>query len=326
MVRWLGILFGTLRSSVRTHRELALENLALRQQLAVWKARQPRPRLTEMDRIFWVLLSRLWTSWRDSVHVVRPETVVGWHRHGFRCYWAWKSRHRRGRPRLGTELRDLIRRMSRANPLWGAPRIHGELLKLGLTVSQTTVSKYMVRPRRPPSQAWRTFSLLKLVCRNDLALCEVIGYLAGHGQMAWDPSSDIPVRGSHAPRVGAGESRAAAATRRVESASATAAADGDGPDLLDRGGETLEELAEFLAGGAARDRGAVAPPGLQALLGMEESTPMGSARDWEGPAGSDTADEPRESAVGCAEDPRRAVEARADGLAGDGVEVHSPAS
>src|SRR3989454_3102800 len=144
--------------------------------------------------------------------------------------------------------------------------------------------------------------------------------------MAWDPSSDIPLRGSHAPRVGAGESRAAAATRRVESASATAAADGDGPDLLDRGGETLEELAEFLAGGAARDRGAVAPPGLQAVLGMEESTPMGSARDWEGPAGSDTADEPRESALGCTEDPRRAVEAGPDGFAGDGFAVHAPAS
>src|SRR5437667_6704102 len=144
--------------------------------------------------------------------------------------------------------------------------------------------------------------------------------------MARDPSSDIPLRGSHAPRVGAGESRAAAATRRVESASATAAADGDGPDLLDRVGETLEELAEFLAGGAARDRGAVAPPGLQALLGMEESTPMGSARDWEGPAGSDTADEPRESAVGCTENPRRTAEARPDGLAGDGVEVHGRAS
>jgi len=115
MVRWLGILFGILRSSVRTHRELALENLALRQQLAVWKARQPRPRLAASDRIFWVLLSRLWTSWRDSVHVVRPETVVGWHRHGFRCYWARKSRRRRGRPRLGTELRDLIRRMSRGH-------------------------------------------------------------------------------------------------------------------------------------------------------------------------------------------------------------------
>src|SRR5437870_4665120 len=145
MIRWLGILLRTFHSAVCTRRELALENLALRQQLAVWKARQPRPRLTEMD-------------------------------------------------------------------------------------------------------------------------------------------------------------------------------------LLDRVGETLEELAEFLAGGAARDRGAVAPPGLQALLGMEESTPMGSARDWEGPAGSDTADEPRESAVECAEDPRRAVEARPDCLAGDGVEVHSPAS
>src|SRR5438874_13827050 len=86
MVRWLGILFGTLRSSVRTHRELALENLALRQQLAVWKARQPRPRLTEMARIFWVPLSRLWTSWQHSLQVIRPETVVGWHRQRFRRY------------------------------------------------------------------------------------------------------------------------------------------------------------------------------------------------------------------------------------------------
>src|SRR6266581_1493637 len=157
MVRWLGILIGTLRSTVRTHRELALENLALRQQLAVWKARQPRPRLTALDRIFWVVLSRLWKSWRNSLQMVRPETVVSWHRQGFRRFWAWKSRRRRGRPAIRTELRDLIRRISRANPLWGAPRIHGELLKLGLTVSQATVSKYMIRPRRPPSQAWRTF-------------------------------------------------------------------------------------------------------------------------------------------------------------------------
>src|SRR2546428_1457633 len=82
MIRWLGILFGTGRSCLRTHRELALENLALRQQLAVWKARRPRPRLTEADRIFWVLLSRVWTSWQHSLHVVRPETVVGWHRGG----------------------------------------------------------------------------------------------------------------------------------------------------------------------------------------------------------------------------------------------------
>ena len=141
----------------RTQRELALENLALRQQVAVWKVRQPRPQLTATDRLFWVVLSRLWKNWRSSLAVVRPETVVRWHRQGFRRYWAWKSRHRRGRPAIGTEVRDLIRRMSRANPLWGAPRIHGELLKLGLTVSQATVSKYMPRQRRPPSQVWRTF-------------------------------------------------------------------------------------------------------------------------------------------------------------------------
>ena len=161
-------LFGTLRSCLRTHRELALENLVLRQQLAVWKAREPRPRFTEMDRLFWVFLSRVWTRWRDSLHVVRPETVVQWHRQGFRRYWAWKSRRRSGRPLVSTELRDLIRRMSAANPLWGAPRIHGELLKLGLVVSQATVSKYMLRPRRPPSQAWRTF--LKNHAKDLMAL------------------------------------------------------------------------------------------------------------------------------------------------------------
>src|SRR5881296_2475579 len=132
MIRWLGVLFGTMRSTVRTQRELALENLALRQQLTLWKARQPRPRLTALDRISWVVLSRFWKNWQNSLRVVRPATVVGWHRQGFRRYWAWKSRRRQGRPAIGTELRELIRRMNRANPLWGAPRIHGELLKLGL--------------------------------------------------------------------------------------------------------------------------------------------------------------------------------------------------
>jgi transposase InsO family protein len=168
MVRWLGILVGTLRSIVRTRRELALENLALRQQLAVWKVRRPRPQLTATDRIFWVVLSRLWKNWRSCLQVVRPETVVRWHRHGFRRYWAWKSRRRRGRPAIGRELRDLIRRMSGANPLWGAPRIRGELLKLGLTVSQATISKYMFRSRRPTSQAWRTF--LKNHAPNVIAM------------------------------------------------------------------------------------------------------------------------------------------------------------
>ncbi len=168
MVRWLGILLRTFLSAVRTHRELALENLALRQQLTVSKGRQPRPRLREMDRIFWVVRSRACKNWRSSLHVVRPETVVRWHRRGFRLYWAWKSRRRCGRPAIGRELRDLIRQMSRANPRWGAPRIHGELLKLGLMVSQATVSKYMLRPRRPPSQVWRTF--LKNQAKDLIAL------------------------------------------------------------------------------------------------------------------------------------------------------------
>ena len=102
------------------------------------------------------MLSRLWDGWQSTLHVVQPATVVRWHRQGFRYYWRWKSR-RRGRPRVDAELRDLIRQISRANRLWGAPRIHGELLKLGIEVSQGTVSKYMIRGRKPPSQTWRTF-------------------------------------------------------------------------------------------------------------------------------------------------------------------------
>src|SRR5438552_16771777 len=110
MIRWPGILLRTLRSAVRTRRELALENLALRQQLAVWNARQQRPRLTEWDRIFWVVLSRLWKNWRSSLQVVRPETVVRWHRRGFRLYWSWKRVRRWGRPAIGRELQDLDRK------------------------------------------------------------------------------------------------------------------------------------------------------------------------------------------------------------------------
>jgi len=156
MLKWLGILLRTLRSALLPERELALENLVLRQQLAVLKHRYPRPRLTDADRLFWVLLSRIWSGWRTSLHIVQPETVIRWHRQGFRYYWRWKSRHR-GRPRIDPEIRELIRRMCRANPLWGAPRVHGELLKLGIEISETTVSKYMIRRRGPPSQTWRPF-------------------------------------------------------------------------------------------------------------------------------------------------------------------------
>ena len=156
MLKWLAIIVRTLRSALRPQRELALENLALRQQLAVLRHRHPRPRLTDADWLSWVVLSRLWSGWRNCLHVVQAETVVRWHRQGFRYYWSWKSR-RRGRPKIDPEIRGLIRRMCGANPLWGAPRIHGELLKLGIDVSEATVSKYMVRRRGPPSQTWRTF-------------------------------------------------------------------------------------------------------------------------------------------------------------------------
>src|SRR5881296_3118588 len=136
--------------------------------------------------------------------------------------------------------------------------------------------------------------------------------------MAWDPRWDTAVHRSHAARVSAGEPRASAATRRVEGAPAAAAADGDGPDLLGRAVEALEELAEFAEGGAARDRGRLAPAGVQALLGVEESTPTRSAHDQDGAPRSDSADQPRQSSLGRAEDSRRAAEAGPDGLAGDG--------
>ena len=141
MFKWLEIVLRTLRSMLRTRQDLALENLVLCQQLAVLKHRHPRPRLTDADRLFWVALSRIWPGWHASLHIVQPETVVRWHRQGFRYYWRWKSRHR-GRPKIDPEIRGLIRRMCLANPLWGAPRIHGELLKLGIDVSEATVSKY----------------------------------------------------------------------------------------------------------------------------------------------------------------------------------------
>ncbi len=151
------VLTGLLRG-VRTQRALVLENLALRHQLAVLQRTAPRPRLRRSDRVFWVLLSRLWRGWAQAVSIVQPETVIRWHRTGFKLFWTWKShRNGPGRPAVAPEVRALIRRMSEANPLWGAPRIHGELQKVGLGISQATVSKYLVRRRTPPSQTWRTF-------------------------------------------------------------------------------------------------------------------------------------------------------------------------
>jgi putative transposase len=147
----------TLRASLRNRAALQLEILALRHQLdVVNRSRLQRVRLTPADRLLWVWLSKRWNDWRAAVVIVKPETVLAWHRRGFRLFWTWKSR-RRGRLVIPLDVRVLIRRMAEANPLWGAPRIHGELLKLGLDVSQATVAKYIVRHRRPPSQTWRTF-------------------------------------------------------------------------------------------------------------------------------------------------------------------------
>ena len=151
------ILTGLLRG-VRTQRALVFENLALRHQLAVLQRTLPRPRLRTSDRLFWVLLSRFWSGWTAAVSIVQPATVIRWQRAGFRLVWTGKSRRNGpGRPAVAKEVRTLIQRMSTANPLWGAPRIHGELQKLGLVISQATVSKYLVRHRAPPSQTWRTF-------------------------------------------------------------------------------------------------------------------------------------------------------------------------
>ena len=137
---------------------LRTEILALRQQVAVLKRKRPRPLLRKADRVFWVILSCLWPGWRHALVIVRPETVIGWHRKGFRLFWTWKSRRGKpGRPPVSREIRDLVRRMSRENTRWGAPRIHGELLKLGFSISQAAVSKYMARYPSPPSQSWRTF-------------------------------------------------------------------------------------------------------------------------------------------------------------------------
>ena len=154
----LFLILRTFISALRSHRALALENLALRHQLDVLHRNSKRPRLTHRDRILWIILSQFWTGWRNPLSIVQSKTVIRWHKRGFRLYWRWKSRPKwPGRRKIPEEIRDLIRSMSRSNPLWGAPRIHGELLKLGITVSQATVSKYMVRNYKPPSQTWRTF-------------------------------------------------------------------------------------------------------------------------------------------------------------------------
>src|SRR6266567_2187330 len=154
-MRWLGILIV---ATLKERRDLGLENLALRQQLGVLKRRNGVPRLKSRHRVFWLVLSRIWAPWRNALHMVNGDTLVGWQRKGFRIYWTRISQRKSGgRPQASSEVRALIKRMASANPYWGAPRIHGELLKLGLEISERTVSRLMPKCRKPPSQTWKAF-------------------------------------------------------------------------------------------------------------------------------------------------------------------------
>src|SRR5215470_13221330 len=139
--------------------DVAVEVLALRQQVAVLKRRRPRAPLRPLDRLFWTVLRATWSRWKDALVIVQPETVVGWHRAGFQLYWRWKSRPRGGRPRISEEIRVLIRRLAQENTGWGAPKIHGELLKLGFVLSERTVARYLRRIQRrgDPAKRWLAF-------------------------------------------------------------------------------------------------------------------------------------------------------------------------
>jgi putative transposase len=157
MFEFLKLLILTCIPTKQSQKNLSIEILVLRQQLAVLKQEKPRPKLKNGDRLFWVALSRMWPHWKNSLIIVKPETVIGWHRKGFKLFWRIKSQRGRGRPKISKEIRDLIKQISLENPIWGSPHIEGELLKLGYTVRKSTIEKYMVKSLKPPSQNWQTF-------------------------------------------------------------------------------------------------------------------------------------------------------------------------
>src|SRR5215813_1397591 len=158
MIALLCFVLNVLISPFKSKSRLEAENAALRHQVVVLRRIVlRRVRLTNSDCLFFIQLYRWFPSVLKVITVIRPETLVRWHRAGFRRYWRWKSRSLGGRPQIDTELRALIRRMNVENPLWGAPRIHGELRKLGFEIAQSSVAKYMVKRHGPPSQGWRTF-------------------------------------------------------------------------------------------------------------------------------------------------------------------------
>jgi putative transposase len=163
MLHTIGLFLASFLGLFRSRRSLWLENLALRQQLVILKRKRRRTRLTVFDKIFWVLARKYWSRWKQSLLMISPETIPRWHRAGFRLYWAWLSRHRVcfGRKRIGRDLRELIFRMVVENPMWGAPRIHGELQMLGFDVSERTVSRWVQRAPRSPDKIARWNAFLK---------------------------------------------------------------------------------------------------------------------------------------------------------------------
>ncbi len=154
----LHVVAAAASAGFKSRAPLQLENLALRHQLGVLRRSVKRPRLSSADRLLWTWLCEVWNDWRSSLVIVKPQTVIAWHREGFQLFWTWRVRRGQpGRPPVPKDVRELIRKMSRDNPLWGTPRIHGELPKLGIDIGETSVGKYIVRKRKPPSQNWRTF-------------------------------------------------------------------------------------------------------------------------------------------------------------------------
>ena len=179
MIGLLCLFLAALASPFKSKLQLEAENAVLRHQLNVMgRSLHGRVRLTNHDRLLLIQLYRWFPAILRVLTIIRPETLVRWHRAGFRCYWRWKSRPQGGRPQIDTELRGLIRRMSMENPLWGAPRIHGELLKLGFEVGQSSVAKYMVKRRGPPSQGWQTFlhNHAPDIAAMDLFVVPTIGF------------------------------------------------------------------------------------------------------------------------------------------------------
>jgi transposase InsO family protein len=179
MIGLFCFVLAVLASPFKSKLRLEAENAVLRQQLIILRRRlHGRVRLTNHDRWFFIQLYRWFPAILRVLTIMRPETLVRWHRAGFRRYWRWKSRRRGGRPPVETELRALIRRISIENPLWGAPRIHGELLKLGFEVAQSSVAKYIVKRRVPPSQGWRTFlrNHAPDIAAMDLFVVPTIGF------------------------------------------------------------------------------------------------------------------------------------------------------